>query len=229
MSSVWAAEKIKVMAELAPPFLNADGSGYSISLLREIEQEVGIEFSVQVVSSFDRAWRSVLNGDAEIVLHIAKGKENPEFYDTMIESKWFFPVHPTVYFIDPQKRELFLKATSGPIDEVLRVGLPMGNVHYGVGSLGLPSGTFLQAPMGSLVQQLDHNRIDIIWCMKLTVDKALKEHNIRGVSSMRYPVDTTIRLGAGYRDTPRGRDIRAKIDKAIGRLNLQEMFPLIYQ
>ncbi len=135
------------MAELAPPFLNSDGSGYSIRLLREIEDDVGVEFTVQVVPSFDRAWRSVANGDADIVLHIAQGNEKPEFYGNMIESDWFLPVHPAIYFKDPKKRDLFLKATSGPIHELLRVGLPMGNVHYGVDRLGLPSGTFLQAPM----------------------------------------------------------------------------------
>ncbi len=217
------------MAELAPPFLNADGSGYSIALLREIEQEVGMEFTVQVVSSFERAWRYVASGDADIVLHIAQGKEGIEFYNNMLESSWYFPVHPTIYFKDVAKRDLFLKATKEPVDELLRIGLPMGNVHYGVSSLGLPSGTFLQAPMDSLVLQLDKDRIDIIWCMKLTVDRALRKHNIQGVSSMRYPVGATIHLGAGYRATSGGRKLQQKLDTAISKLNLEEMFPNIYQ
>ncbi len=84
------------------------------------------------------------------------------------------------------------------------------------------------SPDPSLVQLLDKDRIDIIWCMKLNVDRALKKHDIQGVSSMRYPVGT-IRLGAGFRATPQGRNLQQKIDLAVSKLNLKEMFPLVFQ
>mgnify|MGYP006939814441 CR=1 FL=1 len=93
----------------------------------------------------------------------------------------------------------------------------------------IASAAELMSPDPSLVQLLDKDRIDIIWCMKLNVDRALKKHDIQGVSSMRYPAGSTIRLGAGFRASPQGRDLQQKIDLAVRKLNLKEMFPLVFQ
>ncbi len=227
-ASLHAAETVRVLAALAPPFIISEQSGYTITLLKKIEEQTDLTFNITVLPSFTRAWKLTASGQADLVLHTALEQESSDFDAQMIQSNWHLPVQPAVFYKDPAYFARFLKATDGTEDKDLTVGIPYGNIHYGVQNLKLPNSTFQEAAMDSLVKMLDLGRVDVVWCMKLNVSQALLRNNIEGVYSSPYPEGQSIRLGAGFANTKQGWRLKRKLDKVVGSLDLRRLLPEVY-
>lgn len=224
-----SAETLSIYAELAPPFIKEDGSGLTQQLFKRIAADGDYAFDWRIVPSFSRAWMHVASGQGDVVMHVILDRETEKFNKDMIQSSWFLPVQPALFYKDESVYERFAQSQSQLVDNPPSVGLPFGNAHYGVASLGLPKVNFTEANIDSLVQMLDRDRIDAIWCMKLNVRTALERHKILGVKSRDYPANYQIKLGAGFQKTDRGRKLKTALDSAVAKLNLEKIMPDVFR
>ncbi|MGM0563086.1 MAG: substrate-binding periplasmic protein [Pseudomonadota bacterium] len=205
------AELVRVGLEPFPPLINADGSGYTIDVLRAIEKRTGAEFDIRIMS-YRRAKIELKKGNIDLLGHTPWRAEQRDFYRYAQELQFRIPARIALFSLEEQFLEL---------DELGkgRLGTPTGNADFmaEVIDAGLPS--FTEAPLESLIDMLALGRIDAIVFAKGPVLKTLKQEDSELSPLSRVLVDD-IYAGLAVQRTRRGDRLEKKLNTALKQIDL---------
>ncbi len=151
MSQHALAETVKVGLEPLPPLITEDGKGYTIAMLRAIEQVSELEFDIQIMI-YERAKKSLKDGSVDIMGHTPYQSEVKSFYTYAQEINWSVPAVCDFYARDKA-------VLNNPKQHQL--GTPRGNGGFFSELLGIPMEQFYEARLENLLKMLYKGRSSV--------------------------------------------------------------------
>lgn len=209
-----SAEIIKVCVEPFPPLINENGTGYSITLLKEIEKITDLSFDIIVVP-YSRAKRQLENNEADLIGHTPHGKETREFYVYAQELDWSLPTISDIYAM---KQEIVNRE---PLSSINVIGTPRGNKEFFSEFMAIPMEKFYEGKLDNLLKMMNDNRIEAFIFERASTIETLKKLKIEGVY---YKKIDTIGASFAMRNDTHGQILKEKMDNTIKKLNIKHIY-----
>lgn len=211
--SASAQETVTVGLEPFPPLIVDAESGYTITLLKELEKASDFTFDIRILS-YSRAKAELKNGRADLIGHTPYGLETQEFYGYAQELDWKFSTVSDVYGRDPNR----LKNLEGQT-----VGIPRGNEAFFSELSGVPVENLYSGELKNLLRMLENGRIDAFWFERAATMTQLYELGIKGVHYRQMP-DSPIPAGMAVARTPSGDRLKERLDPLLKDPAYMEIF-----
>jgi polar amino acid transport system substrate-binding protein len=208
------AEKVYIGMEPFPPFVNAQGSGLTINMLRAIEDISDLEFTIEIMT-YARAKHQLKNKSLDVIGHTPKNLETSEFYLYAQELDWIVDTTSDIFVFD--RRDLDLdKLKEG------RIGTTLGNADFFAKQMGIPREKFIQtATLRQLIDMFVKRRIDVLVFERVSVMTLLQEQKVSGVY---YQSIGKVPASLGVYKNSSGDKLKKKLDKLIKQLPLDNIF-----
>jgi len=208
------SQEVSVGLEIFPPFLNEDGTGLTVDMLREIEQISDLKFDVRVMT-YARAKSELHNGRLDIAGHTPKNLETQSFYQYAQELDWQIETRSDFFTFNPK----FFN-----INEVAqkRIGTPTGNAAFFAEQLGIDESRFIEvSTLPQLVDMLLKRRIDVLLFERVSVMTILREKQVKGVH---YKSIGVIPASIAVAKNEKGDKLRQQLDDYIAQLDRENIF-----
>jgi polar amino acid transport system substrate-binding protein len=208
------AEKIHVGMEPFPPFVDAQGEGLTIDMLRAIENISDLEFDIEIMT-YARAKHQLKNQRVDIAGHTPKTFETPEFYLYAQDLNWQIDTTSDIFSFDRRHFDLS-KLKEG------RIGTTLGNADFFAAQMNISRDRFIQtATMRQLIGMFVKRRIDVLVFERVSVMTLLQEKNVAGVY---YQSIGKIPASIAVYQNDVGGQLKSKLDKLINKLPLDTIF-----
>lgn len=213
-SFAWS-DVVRVGLEPFPPLVNANGTGYTVDLLKALEQHTDLQFQVNIMS-YQRAKIELEKGNIDLIGHTPWGYESPIFYEYAKELSLKVPTRLDIFALSPEHLTLTHSKEH-------RIGTPPGNAEFMAELTQTPLKQFIESPLNSLVNMLFLKRIDAILFERssvLTTLEALQKHP----AVHRKTITSRIFAGLAVADTPRGVQLAHSIDQALKTIDQKAVY-----
>jgi polar amino acid transport system substrate-binding protein len=194
-------EEINVGLEEFPPLIIDADTGYTVTLLKELEKNSDFTFDIRILS-YSRAKAELKNGRVDLIGHTPHGLETEAFYGYAQELDWKFSTVTDVYGLDPAR----LNRLEGQT-----IGIPLGNEAFFSELSGIPAENLYGGELKNLLRMLEKGRIDAFWFERASTMTQLYELGIRGVHYRQMP-ETPIFSGMAVARTPEGDRLKERLD-----------------
>lgn len=208
------AQQIVVALEPFPPFVDENGQGLSIDMLREIEKHSDLSFKV-LIMTYARAKHELKHERIDIAGHTPKNLETEDFYKYAAELDWQIQTTSDLFTFDP-----FLLDIRNIKPK--RIGTTTGNAVFLAEQIGVESSFFVEVrTLEQLVDMFIKGRIDVLLFERASVMTLLSEKNVYGVH---YKSVGTIPASMAVQVGEKGALLKEKMDKMIKKLDLDSIF-----
>ncbi|WP_448549172.1 substrate-binding periplasmic protein [Thalassotalea fusca] len=208
------AQQVSVGLEIFPPFLNEDGTGLTVDMLREIELLSDLKFDVRVMT-YGRAKSELKNGRLDIAGHTPKNLETQSFYQYAQELNWQIDTRSDLFTFDPKHFNINAVGRK-------RIGTPIGNAAFFAEQLGIDESRFIEvSTLPQLVDMLLKRRIDVLLFERVSVMTNLKEKQVKGVL---YKSIGVIPASIAVARSEKGDKLRQKLEYYIAKLDREKIF-----
>jgi len=208
-----AAQTVRVGLEPLPPLVNEDGTGLTITMLREIEKASSLRFTIQIMP-YNRAKSELAGGNLDLIGHTPYGLETAEFYAFAQELVWKEDLATDFYAL---KKPFLDNPEKG------KVGIPRGNKEFASDLTGIAVANFYEEDLRNLVPLLVAGRIDAIWFERGSVMTTIRKLGVSGVLYRQAPKEL-IPAGIAVRKNAAGDQLKAKIEEALKKVELAKIF-----
>jgi polar amino acid transport system substrate-binding protein len=208
-----SAEEINVGLEPFPPLIVDADSGYTITLLEELEKASDFTFNIQILS-YSRAKAELKSGRTDLIAHTPHGLETEDFYAYAQELDWKFPTVTDVYGMDPERLANLRGQT---------IGIPRGNEGFFSEISGVPAENLYSGELKNLLRMLEKGRIDAFWFERASTMTQLYELGIEGVHYRQMP-ETPISSGMAVARTPAGDRLKARLDALLKNPDFAQIY-----
>jgi len=208
------AQEITVALEPFPPFVDAEGKGLSIDMLKEVEKHSDYKFTI-LIMTYARAKHELKHKRVDIAGHTPKDLETDDFYTYAQELDWEITTTSDMFSFE----QAYLDIAN---IEPKRIGTTLGNAVFLAEQIGLESSMFIEVKtLDQLVDMLIKGRIDVLLFERASVMTLLSERNVYGVhykSVGNVPASMAVAKGAI------GSTLKTKLDHVINKLDLEKIF-----
>lgn len=194
-------EEINVGLEEFPPLIIDADTGYTVTLLKELEKNSDFTFNIRILS-YSRAKAELKNGRTDLIAHTPNGLETEDFYAYAQELDWKIPTVSDVYGLDPAR----LTDLEGQT-----IGIPLGNEGFFSEISGVRKESLYGGELKNLLRMLEKGRIDAFWFERASTMTQLYELGIEGVHYRQLP-ETPIFSGMAVARTPEGDRLKERLD-----------------
>ncbi|MCP4020649.1 MAG: hypothetical protein GY729_02300, partial [Desulfobacteraceae bacterium] len=209
------AEKIKVGFEQFPPLITNDKMGYTIAMLRSIENISDLEFTI-ILMTYGRAKISLEDGQIDLMGHTPYKQENRVFYTYAQELNWSIDT----------KSDLYATAKTMLNPENIRkkrLGVPYGNKEFHSEITGIPLEKFQEGHLENLLKMLKSGRLDAFTFERSSTMSTIIKLKIPNIHYKQLP-PVIIPAGLAVRNDQKGNQLKKKLDTLILQLDQQQIF-----
>lgn len=208
------AETLRVSVEPFPPLIKEDKTGYSITLLKEIEKTTGLKFEI-IIAPYNRAKLDLQTGKTDLIGHTPHGKETKEFYAYAQDLAWSIPTVTDIYAMKKETIE------PNSFTAIKIIGTPRGNKEFFSEQYNIPLAKLYEGDLDNLLRMMNVGRIDAFIFERASTMGTLKQLKIEGVY---YKTLQTIGASFGIRKDAQGNALKDKIDKAIKKIDVKKIY-----
>lgn len=212
------AETIRVALEPMPPliesgFKKAATPGYSVELLKKIEEKLGDTFTF-AEAPYNRLKIGLKEDTYDLVGHMPYKAEVKEFYEYAVDIDWNIEVVSDIYV---------MKQSDLSTINTLKIGTPRGNKEFAAEVTGVPLKQFYDnGSIESLLQMLYAGRLDAFWFPRATTMPFLKKSG-KKVYYKLFP-DHTVPACFSVQNNDKGKALKARVEKALSEIDTDELF-----
>jgi polar amino acid transport system substrate-binding protein len=206
-------QTVRVGLEPFPPLVNEDGTGLTVTMLREIEKVSSLRFTIKVMP-YNRAKTELAASSLDLIGHTPYGLETDEFYAYAQEIAWTEELITDFYAMNSS----YLQNPERGI-----VGIPRGNAAFASELTGIPLKNFYEEDLKALVPMLAAGRINSIWFERGSTMSSIAKAGVKAVLYRQFPPGT-IPAGLAVARGQSGDQLRAKMEEALKRLDLGKIF-----
>ncbi|WP_368171002.1 transporter substrate-binding domain-containing protein [Aeromonas sp. R9-2] len=212
ISSQCLSQEVMVGLEPMPPLINPDATGYTVTLLKKIEEVSDLKFNIKI-KPYVRIRKELKHGSLDLIGHTPYQNETPDFYQYAQDLSWNVISIADIYATSEDKLNLM---------SARKIGTPRGNAEFHSAALGIPIAKFTASgDIDSLLKMLEAGRIDIFLFERAATMKEIKNLNIRGFFYKKVMVmPSTLSLRKG----PEGDALKLKIERSINKINQEDVF-----
>lgn len=197
-----------------PPFVDKEGQGYSVNMLKAIEEISDLRFDISIMT-YARAKHGLKYKNLEIAGHTPRGLETPSFYQYGLDLDWEIETTSDLFSFDIRHFDLAIMAKK-------RIGTTLGNADFFAEEIGLPADYFIEvASLNQLVDMFIGGRIDVLLFERASVMTLLQERNIDKVY---YQTIGMVPASIGVRNDEEGKQLKKKLDELINQLDHKAIF-----
>lgn len=212
------AQTIKVGLEPFPPLVTSDLKGYTIDMLRAIEETSDLKFDIKIMP-YNRAKLELEKSDIDLMGHTPKGMEVKEFYDIAQELNWSIPTRMDYY----SKYRRRLKHPKR-----YKIGTPRGNAAFTSEVLSLPINRFYETKLENLLRMLINDRSDVqlVVFERATTMSTIRHLKLQGIYYKN--VGLGVHAGLAVAKTKNGDNLKYMLEKYIAIIDLNKIFQDFY-
>ncbi|NQZ81494.1 MAG: transporter substrate-binding domain-containing protein [Colwellia sp.] len=209
-----AAQNVTVGMEPFPPFVTEQVTGYSVDMLRAIEEISDLKFDIEIMT-YARAKHELEFDRIDIVGHTPKSMETKDFYQYAQELDWQISTKSDLFSFDKKHFNI----------ETLQrgsIGTTLGNADFFAEQTGIPRSKFIEtATLNQLVSLLLKHRIDVLIFERVSVMSLLQAQNSRDVF---YQTIGEVPASIAVSKTSAGNKLKEKLDQLIKKLDQDKIF-----
>ncbi len=212
-NQICAGETIRVGVESFPPMIISANEGYTIDMLRSIEQMSDLTFDIKAMS-YSRAKGLLKAGRLDLIAHTPHQLETPDFYEYAQEINWSKDTVADFYAVEKSKLENY---------KDLKIGVPLGNKEFISELSGISLEQFQEATLESLIQMLEKGRIDLFWFERASTMITMKKLHLNNVYYMKFP-EQAIPVGIAVRKNQQGDQLKARLEALLLEVDQTRIF-----
>jgi polar amino acid transport system substrate-binding protein len=206
------AQEVMVGLEPLPPLIKQDATGYTVTLLKKIEEVSDLKFNIRI-KPYVRIKDELKNDSLDLIGHTPYQHETPDFYQYAQDLDWNITAMTDLYATSEAKLDLA---------NAQKIGTPRGNAEFYSETLGIPITRFTSSgDIDSLLKMLKDGRIDVFVFERASTMGAIKNLNLKNIF---YKKIIDIPATLSLRKDPAGDALKAKIDDLIKKVNYTEIF-----
>lgn len=208
------AQVITIGLEPFPPFVNQQGEGLTIDMLRKLERISSLTFQVEIMT-YARAKHELQSDRLVIAGHTPKGKETAEFYQYAIELEWQIDTTADIFSFNAEYLDKD-KIRKG------KLGTTLGNAGFFAEILGVEKERFTEvSSLNQLVDMFIVGRLDAILFERASVMTLLQRKKVPDVY---YQSIGVVPASIAVKKSPEGMQLKSHLDSLIGQVNTEEIF-----
>lgn len=209
------SEPIKVGLEPLPPFVNEDGSGLSIELLKKAEKHSGVSFEITIMP-YSRAKSGLKNGVLDLMGHTPYKLEEKDFYTYAVEVNWSMPAFSDLYAVNKEVLE------PARLKQLKRIGVPFGNAAFFSEVLKIPKDHFHEGKIRNILKMLDRGRLDALLFERAASMSSIRQYKPK--NTMYYKMQMAVPVSFAVQKNEAGNDLRKRLEKAFQKVNQKRIF-----
>ncbi len=209
------AEEITVGFERFPPLISDGKVGFTIDMLRSIENISDLKFTITIMT-YSRAKAMLKSGKIDLMGHTPYKQENQVFYTYAKELNWSIDTKSDLYATTKTKLnpENIRKK---------RLGVPFGNKEFHSEITGIPLEKFKEGLLENLLKMLKHGRLDAVTFERASTMSTIKKLKIPSVYYKQFP-SIIVPAGLAVREDQKGSQLKKKLDILIRQVDQQQIF-----
>lgn len=209
------AETVNVGLEPLPPFVEEDGTGLTIQLLKEAEKISDLKFNITIMP-YSRAKKSLKNKKINLMGHTPYKLEEKSFFEYAVEVEWSQPTYTDLYAVKNEN------LNAAQLKKLERIGTLFGNSDFFSELFDLPKAHFHEAKMENLLIMLDKGRLDGILFERAatmsSISKAGLEHKVY------YKTLANIPVGLAVPKDSKGNALKQKLESLLQKIDQEKIF-----
>ena len=213
------AQIVRVGLEPFPPLITEEGKGYSVEMLRAIEQESDLKFQIEIMP-YNRARIELKEGKLDMIGHTPQGEETTEFYGYAQELNWGIGGRTDIYGMD---KDLILH---GDLKSIKPIGTPRGNEEFFSNLFGIPLANFHTGNLDNLIPMLKLKRIDAFIFERASTMSTINKLMIKDVYYRM--INDSLRASFAVRKDEQGNILKKKLDDLITRTDTPKIYSGYY-
>ncbi len=203
------SEVIQVALEPFPPLITKEGKGFTVEMLRAIEEMSDYQFEIRQMP-YNRAKIELKTGNVDLIGHTPKGMETKDFYEYAMDLNWSVESKTDVYVVNKSYLQ-------GSGYKKMRIGAPRGNKEFYSELFAIPVERFYDGDLANLLKMLAKGRIDAFIFERASTMTTIRKYKIKNVYYKN--INATLRPGFAVRKNKRGSELKKKMDQLIETLD----------
>ncbi len=209
------AEEITVGFERFPPLISDGKVGFTIDMLRSIENISDLKFTIMIMT-YSRAKANLRSGKIDLMGHTPYKQENQAFYTYAQELNWSIDTKSDLYATTKTK------LNPENIGEN-RLGVPFGNKEFFSEITGIPLEKFKEGHLENLLEMLKLGRLDAVTFERASTMSTIKRLKIPNAYYKQFP-PVIIPAGLAVKVDQKGNQLKKKLDTLIQQVDQQQLF-----